>query len=75
MAHKHWPKDHPNYEQAPTCPLLKKDCDALWTAYLHFHEGEPCDKRVLPGNVLATCVKGMSPEKLQARLSKRVQSD
>lgn len=36
MAHKHWPKDHPYYEQAPTCPLRTlKECDnvvADWQA-------------------------------------------
>lgn len=30
MAHKHWPKDHPQYRFAPTCNLMKKDCDELY---------------------------------------------
>lgn len=71
MAHKHWPADHPYYELAPTCDLpTKKACDERWTQYLHFHLGTPCEKRVEPGNKVATCIlrpgadeRGMAPSR------------
>lgn len=72
MAHKHWPKDHPFYPHAPTCTLLKKDCDTLWREYMHGHEGIRCVTAVLPGNTTATCTLTYTPEELKKRLSKRV---
>lgn len=52
-----------------TGPLNKSQCDELWRRYQHGHEGVPCEKRVLPGNKIATCITGMTPEQLEARLS------
>ncbi len=74
MPHKHWPKDHPYYDKAPTHDATIKECDEVWRWYWHGHEGVPCVKAVLPGNTLATCTLTMTPEELAARLSKRVSS-
>lgn len=71
-GHKHWPKDHPFYEMAPFHEATRKECDEMWRWYMHGHEGQPCEKQVLPGNKTATCVLTMSPDELEARLSKRV---
>jgi hypothetical protein len=72
MAHKHWPEGHPFYPQAPTCPLTIKACDKLWTAYLHFHEGQPCETMSFPNYKRPKCIVGMTPEEIEAKLSETV---
>ena len=60
MSHSHWPKSWPEFNTR-RCSLPKKDCDALWAAYLHDHVGLPCRKLVQPGNKIATCtLRGMA---------------
>jgi hypothetical protein len=63
-SHSHYP--------GITCtgPLTKAQCDLLWTQYMHGHEGAACVKEVLPGNVKASCVLGMTAEQLESRRSK-----
>lgn len=58
MSHSHWPTREPFTLLAQTrrCNLPKAECDALWSAYQHHHEGQACVKRVEPGNAQATCV-------------------
>lgn len=77
MSHTHWPEallDRLGIprELVQVCYLTRKECDALWTAYLHRHEGRPCEKQVLPGNKTQTCILQFTPEELEARLSKKV---
>ena len=57
MSHSHWDaKRFPEANRLSRHEMLKAECDALWTAYLHGHEGTPCDKRVEEGAKVALCV-------------------
>lgn len=73
-SHSHWPTREPFMRLYKTrrCYLPKQECDALWMAYLHGHKSQACEKVVLPGNKTATCKLSMTPEELEARLSRRV---
>lgn len=62
MPHKHWPTSHPLYHLAASHDMPKAECDALWRAYNHGHEGRPCDMQIVPSaskkgemNKLPTC--------------------
>lgn len=76
MAHSHWPTREPftDLNRRRRCDLPKQECDALWTAFQHGHVGQVCEKTVLPGNKASTCRLSMTPEELDARLSKRVKT-
>ena len=80
MAHRHWPKGLTerlgiDYSKVPVCLLPKTECDALWSAYQHGHEGVPCRKQVLPGNVKATCILEYTDEELASRLGRRIKRE
>lgn len=63
MAHKHWPKDSPNYAQAPVCPAgTRAACEAIVKAYWAEREEEYAQRAAR---------RGLRPEK--SAFGKRVQ--
>ena len=57
--HKHWSKGLAerfgiDWDKIGWHDMPKAECDALWTAYMHGHEGRACEKEQLPGNKTET---------------------
>jgi len=69
MAHRHAKPGSPGYEHRPICRLPKPECDRLWTAYLHGHEGRPCETMSFPNYVRPVCFVTMNAEEIEAKLS------